>query len=108
MAWPKGKKREHKTPGSGRKLGTPNKAETVRNAVMTAFNAIGAERYLERIAQEQPAVFCSLLARILPHELATSASPLRQEVLLRWMTPEMARNRGFIETSTEEETSGSD
>ena len=104
MAWPKGKKREHKMPGSGRKPGTPNKAETVRNAVMRAFDAVGAEKYLERIAQEQPAVFCNLLGRILPHELATSGGALKHEVLLRWMTPEMARNRGFIEAPTEEET----
>jgi hypothetical protein len=102
MAWPKGKKREHKTPGSGRKLGTPNKAETIRNAVMMAFDAVGGQKYLVRIANEQPAVFCTLLGKILPHELATSGGALKAEVLLKWMTPEMAAARGFIETPAEE------
>ena len=86
----------------GRRPGTGNKAETVRNAVMMAFDAVGGQKYLVRIAKEQPAVFCTLLGKILPHELATSAGPLKQEVLLRWMTPEMAKARGF-ETPTEEE-----
>ncbi len=92
----------------GRKPGVRNTAETVRNAVMMAFDRLGGSEYLEQVGRTNPAVFITLLARILPHELATSGGPLRQEVLLRWMTPEMARNRGFIETPTEEETSDSD
>jgi hypothetical protein len=107
MAWPKGKKREHKTPGSGRKPGTPNKAETIRNAVMMAFDGLGGVEYLIQIGRTNPAVFVMLLGRILPHELGTSGGSLRQEVVLKWMTPEMARNRGLIETPMEEET-GSD
>jgi hypothetical protein len=56
-----------------------------------------------RIAREQPTVFCTLLGKILPHELATRGGALKTEVLLRWMTPEMAKARGY-ETPTEEET----
>ena len=70
---------------------------------MMAFDAVGGQKYLVRIAKEQPAVFCRLLARILPHELATSGGPLKQEVILRWMSPEMAKARGY-QTPTEEET----
>jgi hypothetical protein len=88
----------------GRKLGTPNKAEHIRTAVMKAFDAVGGDNYLKRIAQEQPAVFCNLLGKILPHELATSGGALRHEVLLKWMTPEMARARGLTPTPTEKET----
>ena len=91
-----------KPPGSGRKPGVGNKAETVRNAVMMAFDKVGGAKYLEQVARTNPAVFVMLLGRILPHELATSGGSLRHEVLLRWMTPEMARNRGFIETPTKE------
>jgi len=91
----------------GRKPGVGNTAETVRNAVMMAFDAVGGAKYLEQVARTNPAVFITLLARILPHELATSGGSLRHEVLLRWMTPEMARNRGFIETPTTEEETGS-
>ena len=73
---------------------------------MAAFDKLGGVKYLENVGRTNPPVFCMLLGKILPHELATSGGPLRQEVLLRWMTPEMAKARGF-ETPTEEETPGS-
>jgi hypothetical protein len=107
MAWPKGKKREHKTPGSGRKPGSKNKySAEIRDAVMVSFTRLGGPAYLESVGKANPAAYISLLAKILPHELATSGGPLRQEVLLRWMTPEMAKARGF-EMPTEEETGSS-
>jgi hypothetical protein len=99
MAWPKGKPRP---PNAGRRAGTPNKAAHIRDAVMMAFDAVGGQKYLVRIANEQPAVFCTLLGKILPHELATSGGALKTEVLLKWMTPEMAAARGFIDTPAEE------
>jgi hypothetical protein len=99
----RGRRKGHPKTG-GRKAGTPNKAEHIRTAVMKAFDAVGGDKYLQRIAQEQPAVFCNLLGKILPHELATSGGSLRHEVLLRWMTPEMAKARGLLETPAEEET----
>jgi hypothetical protein len=52
--------------------------------------------WLVRVAKENPAAFCSLLGKILPHELATPGGPLKHEVLLRWMTPEMAAARGLV------------
>ena len=58
-----------------------------------------------RIAREQPAVFCTLLGKFLPAELATSNGPLEHVVTLKWMTAEMAQARGFIETPTETEPS---
>ncbi len=91
----------------GRKRGVGNTAAAVRDAVLTAFDRLGGAKYLEEIGRTNPAVFITLLGRILPHELATSGGSLRHEVLLRWMTPEMAKARGFIETPTEEETPGS-
>ena len=103
MPWPKGKKMERKTPGSGRKPGSKNKdTETIRIALMRSFDHIGGWEYLAEMARTQPTAYMTLLGKILPHELATSGGSLRQEVVLRWMTPEMARNRGFIETPTEE------
>ena len=86
----------------GRIAGVPNKAEHIRTALMKAFDAVGGDKYLEGLARTQPAVFCHLLGKVLPHELATSGGALKAEVLLRWMTPEMARNRGFLETPTKE------
>ena len=102
------RKGQPKTPGSGRKPGSKNKdTETIRIAVMRSFEAVGGWEYLAEMARTQPTAYMTLLGKILPHELATSGGPLRQEVVLKWMTPEMAKARGFLETPTEEETPGS-
>ena len=58
------------------------------------------------MARTQPTAYMTLLGKTLPHELATSGGALQHQVLLKWMTPEMAQARGF-ETPTEEETPGS-
>jgi hypothetical protein len=63
--------------------------------VMAAFAELGGSSWLVRVAKENPAAFCTLLGKILPHELATSGGPLKHEVVLRWMTPEMAKARGL-------------
>ena len=94
MAWPKGKPRP---PNAGRRAGTPNKAAHIRDAVMMAFDAVGGQKYLVRIAREQPAVFCTLLGKIVQHELAAGAGALRHELVLRWVTPEIAAARGWLE-----------
>jgi hypothetical protein len=100
MAWPKGKPRP---PGAGRQPGSPNKAETIRNVTMAAFTELGGKAYLVEVGRQNPAVFIHLLAKILPHELATSGGALKAEVLLRWMTPSMAAARGFLEAPEETE-----
>jgi hypothetical protein len=92
----------------GRKPGVRNTAETVRSATLMAFDRLGGAEYLEQVGRSNPAVFITLLARILPHELATSGSALRHEIVLKWLTPEMAEARGFLPPPTEEEPSGSD
>jgi hypothetical protein len=81
----------------GRRAGTPNKTTAqVRAAISDAFVQAGGSSWLVRVAKENPAAFCSLLSKLLPHELATSGGPLKHEVVLRWMTPEMARARGLV------------
>ena len=63
------------TPGasgnpSGRPRGAVNKVSAqVKQAIYEAFEKVGGQEYLVKIAQEQPAVFCRLLARLLPGEL---------------------------------------
>ena len=64
---------------------------------MAAFDAVGGQKYLVRIAKEQPAVFCMLLGKVLLHELAAGAGALRHELVLRWVTPEIAAARGWLE-----------
>ena len=103
-----GPKRGYKTPGSGRVAGTPNKqTKEVRDAVMESFIKLGGAAYLMEVGRTNVQAYCQLLGKILPHELATSGGALKAEVLLRWMTPEMAQNRGLIPPATKAE-SGSD
>ena len=53
--------------GSGRKRGTPNKlTKDLKELIQGALEAVGGQAYLEKVAREQPAVFCALLARVLP------------------------------------------
>jgi hypothetical protein len=99
MAWPKGKPLP---PGAGRKPGSRNKqTKEVRDAVMESFIRLGGAKYLEEVGRTNVQAYCQLLGKILPHELATSGGALKAEVLLRWMTPEMAANRGYIEVRAE-------
>jgi hypothetical protein len=78
-------------PGSRNKI-----TEEVRGALLKAFHAVGEADYLEEVARTNPAVFCTLLGKILPHELATSTGPITHEVLLKWTTPERAKARGLV------------
>jgi hypothetical protein len=80
----------------GRKPGSRNKiTEEVRVALLKAFHAVGEADYLEEVARTHPAVFCTLLGKILPTEIAAD-EPITHEVVLKWMTPEMAKARGFV------------
>ena len=92
--------KRHKT--GGRRAGTPNKITAeVRAAILDAFAQAGGSSYLVRVANEKPAAFCALLGKILPIELAT-AEPITHEVVLKWMTPEMAEARGLVETAPDD------
>ncbi len=57
----------------GRKIGTPNKLTAeIKDAVEKAFVAAGGSKYLEKIAKEHPAVFCTLLGKVLPRQMELS------------------------------------
>lgn len=59
-----------KPAGSGRKKGTPNRISSeVKAAVLQAFKAVGGAEYLERLADEEPRVFATLLAKCIPQEV---------------------------------------
>src|SRR5271154_6858999 len=54
----------------GRPKGVQNKITvSLREAIMNAFTKVGGEDYLVKVAKKNPAVFCALLARILPLQL---------------------------------------
>jgi hypothetical protein len=53
-----------KTPGSGRKKGSVNKhSAELKELVSKALNNKGGVEYLERLADDEPAAFCSLLRK---------------------------------------------
>jgi hypothetical protein len=80
----------------GRRAGTPDRiGAEVRAAILDAFVQVGGSSYLVRVANEYPAVFCTLLGKILPTEIAAD-EPITHEVVLKWMTPEMAKARGYV------------
>ena len=57
-------------PGPGRPPGLPNKAtRALKAAILDAFEKVGGEEYLVRVAQEDPKTFCTLLGKVLPTQL---------------------------------------
>lgn len=69
MAWPKGKPRGKRVPGSGRKTGTPNKdMQPLREMILQALNEQpgGGVGYLKLQATTNAGAFISLLGRVLP------------------------------------------
>lgn len=76
MAWPKGKPRGAKTPGSGRKKGSPQKlvpgpkSPELRELVLQALENAGGAEYLERVARSKnPGAFLQLVGKLLPAQI---------------------------------------
>lgn len=69
--------------GAGRPAGSRNKiTKDVRAAIETAFAMVGGEQYLATVAKDNPAVFCSLLGKIVPREITgPEGGPLTVQVL---------------------------
>lgn len=66
MAAPKGHPRY-----GGRRKGAPNKfTASLKQMILGALEQAGGQAYLLARAKEDPAVFCALLARVLPLSLA--------------------------------------
>ena len=68
----------------GRTKGTPNKLTAdIREAVIEAFEKAGGVGYLTKVAMESPQVFCTLLGKVLPLQVATDPErPL--EMTIKW------------------------
>lgn len=70
----------------GRQKGTPNKVTAdLKAAIMGAFHAKGGQRYLERVAEDDPKTFCILLGKILPAEIKADVQS-DGELRVRWMS----------------------
>lgn len=62
---------------NGRPKGTQNKTtQTVKEAVIAAFDEVGGASYLVEIAHTQPKAFLSLLGRVIPTEVSGSLEGL--------------------------------
>ena len=89
-------KRGGKREGAGRPAGAKNKVPgDVKVALGAAFWNLGGIKYLEKVGKTNPTTFCALLHKLIPPEQPSPSGPVRHEVVLRWMTPEMAANRGL-------------
>ena len=57
-------------PGPGRPPGASNKiTRDIKEAIVRAFENVGGSAYLERVAAENPQVFCALLGKVLPMQV---------------------------------------
>lgn len=63
----------------GRAKGTPNKVNAaVKEAIIGAFNAVGGESYLVKVAESDPRTFCALLGKVMPTQLTGAGDgPIR-------------------------------
>ena len=89
MAFEKG----HKKVG-GRKKGSTNKlSASVKDAVMKAFDSVGGDAYLQKIAAEDPRTFCTLLGKVLPSQISAEISgkddsPIKTSLEITFVKPE--------------------
>jgi hypothetical protein len=68
----------------GRTKGTPNRlTAAVKDAILVAFETVGGEDYLVRVARSDPRTFCTLLGRLLPSELRASIEGDLPSVVIR-------------------------
>lgn len=77
--------------GGGSRKGIPNKVTAdLKGTIMQALSNAGGVGYLARVAEQEPKVFCSLLAKILPTQVTGKEdAPLSLEALvLRSIAPD--------------------
>lgn len=68
-------KRRPPAAGIGRKKGVPNKTtQALKDAIMNAFETVGGESYLVKVANADMRTFCTLLGRVLPTEIKADVS----------------------------------
>lgn len=67
-------------PGPGRPKGAPNKITgSMKEMILEAFEKAGGAEWLARQAEENPVAFMGLLGKLLPSDIALSASITNHE-----------------------------
>ena len=86
----------------GRQKGTPNKATSaLKEMILGALSDAGGQRYLARVAAEQPAAFLTRLGKVLPTTLAGDHSAPTQPISRIEIVPVEPRPwDAFIEART--------
>lgn len=70
----------------GRSKGTPNKTTAaLKDCILGALHAKGGQAYLERIAEDEPQAFCTLIGKVLPMTVAGDAdNPIKTILTVEW------------------------
>jgi hypothetical protein len=70
-----------RTPGSGRKPGTPNRLTgALKDIILQALSNAGGAEYLTRQAEENPTAFLALVGRVLPLQVKDGGAEPRMPV----------------------------
>lgn len=70
------------TPGAGRPAGVPNKLNIkIKEAIERALDELGGVEYLKSVAKSDPAVFCSLVARLIPKDISVEVGERLSDLL---------------------------
>jgi len=68
--------------GKGRPKGSVNKITAdLKTAILNAFTQVGGEAYLNTVARENPAVFCTLLGKVLPTQITGDLTVTHEDKL---------------------------
>ena len=77
-------KRRPPNAGKGRRPGSKNKwGQDLQRTILRSLDKVGGSRYLERMANEQPAAYMGLLGKCVPREMRaeiTAELTIRQEI----------------------------
>jgi hypothetical protein len=71
-------------PGPGRPKGSKNKlTASIKEAIERAFEEVGGQSYLAKVAQEDPRTFCTLLGKLLPMQVTgEDGAPIKAKVTI--------------------------
>jgi hypothetical protein len=73
-----GVKRKPPNAGKGRPKGSKNVATLkIKDAILNAFTEVGGEKYLVKVAREDPKTFCGLIAKVMPVQIEGTGNEQR-------------------------------